>query len=88
MKTLKVRKRQTGADHKQNPMLIKQLGHSDTEERIGSNTKIVILYIIFFPQKHPCHTQLGPYGQQIDFCLKWSKSVKMGPKGSQIVKNI
>ena len=27
MKTVKVRKRQTGADRKQNPMLIKQLGH-------------------------------------------------------------
>ena len=27
-------------------------------------------------------------GQQIDFCLKWSKSVPMGPKGSQMVKNI
>ena len=26
--------------------------------------------------------------QQIDFCLKWSKSVPMGLKGSQIVKNI
>ena len=26
--------------------------------------------------------------QQIDFCLKWSKSVQMDPKGSQIVKNI
>ena len=26
--------------------------------------------------------------KQIDFGLKWSKSVKMGPKGSQIVKNI
>ena len=25
-------------------------------------------------------------GQQIDFCLKWSKSVQMGTKGSQIVK--
>ena len=27
-------------------------------------------------------------GQKIDFCLKWSKSVQMGPKGSQIVKKI
>ena len=27
-------------------------------------------------------------GRQIDFCLKWSKSVQMDPKGSQIVKNI
>ena len=27
MKTVKVRKRQTGADYKQNLMLIKQLGH-------------------------------------------------------------
>ena len=27
-------------------------------------------------------------GQQIDFCLKWSKSVLMGPKVSQIVKKI
>ena len=37
-------------------------------------------------------TSAKPYfvlkGQQIDFCLKWSKSVQMGPKGSQIVKNI
>ena len=29
-----------------------------------------------------------PMGQQIDFCLKWSKSVQMGPKESRIVKNI
>ena len=34
---VKVGKRQTGADHKQNPMLIKQLGHSDTGERIEKN---------------------------------------------------
>ena len=27
-------------------------------------------------------------GQQIDFCLKWPKSVWKGPKESQIVKNI
>ena len=26
--------------------------------------------------------------KQIDFCLKWSKSVQLGLKGSQIVKNI
>ena len=34
-------------------------------------------------------TPAKPYfvlmGQQIDFCLKWSKSVQMGPKRSQIV---
>ena len=37
-------------------------------------------------------TSANPYlalkGQQIDFCLKWSKSVHMGPKGSKINKNI
>ena len=27
-------------------------------------------------------------GQQIDFCLKWSKSVQVGPHGSQIAKDI
>ena len=41
MKTVKVRKRQSGADRKQNPMLIKQLGHSDTEERIGSKKMMI-----------------------------------------------
>ena len=37
-------------------------------------------------------TSAKPYfvlmGQQIDFCLKWSKSLHIGLKGSQIVKNI
>merc|ERR1712112_272309 len=27
-------------------------------------------------------------GQKNHFCLKWSKRVQMGPKGSQMVKNI
>ena len=27
-------------------------------------------------------------GQQIDFCLKWSKSVQIGPKRSKIFRNI
>ena len=35
---------------------------------------------------------LKPYfilmGQQIDFCLKWSKSVQVGPHGSQTAKDI
>ena len=40
----------------------------------------------------PKSTSAKPYfvllGQQINFCLKWYKSVHMGPKGSQTVKNI
>ena len=41
MKTVKRGKLQTGADRKQNSMLIKQLGHSDTEERIGSKKMMI-----------------------------------------------
>ena len=37
-------------------------------------------------------TPAKPYfvylGQQIDFCLKWAKSIQMGPEWSLIVKNI
>ena len=29
----------------------------------------------------------GASEQKINFCLKWSKRVQMGPKGSQMVKN-
>ena len=36
-------------------------------------------------------TSAKPYfvnlGQEFHFCLKWSKRVQMGPKGSQMVKN-
>ena len=30
----------------------------------------------------------GAFEQKIIFCLKWSKRVQTGPKGSQMVKNI
>ena len=29
----------------------------------------------------------GASKQKINFCLKWSKGVQMGPKGPQMVKN-
>ena len=39
----------------------------------------------FLLKSTPGKPYFVPMGQQIDFCPKWSKSVQMGPKGSQIV---
>ena len=41
----------------------------------------------FLPQMDKVGFGGGASEQKINFCLKWSKRVQMGPKGSQMVKN-
>jgi hypothetical protein len=41
----------------------------------------------FSPQMDKVGFGGGASEQKINFCLKWSKRVQMGPKGSQMVKN-
>ena len=44
--------------------------------------------MIFLPQRDKVGFDVGASEQKINFCLKWSKSVQMGPKGSQMVKTV
>ena len=46
-------------------------------------TKINLL-----PQKDKVGFGGGAFEQKIIFCLKWSKKVQTGQKGSQMIKNI
>ena len=43
--------------------------------------------INFMPQMDKVGFGGGALEQRINFCLKWSKMVQIGPEGSQIVKN-
>ena len=43
--------------------------------------------MIFLPKMDKAGFGRGAWEQKINSCLKWSKRVQMGPKGSLIVKN-
>ena len=42
--------------------------------------------MLFLPQIDKVGFGGGASEQKINFCLKWSKRVQMGPKGSQMIK--
>ena len=43
--------------------------------------------MIFLPQIEKEGFGRGALQQKINFCLKWSKRIKMGPKGFRVIKN-
>ena len=57
-----------------------------TVKSIRTSQEVADTKMIFLPQMDKVGFCRGASEQNINSCLKWSKRVQMGPKGSQVVK--